>query len=65
MHDLGGPPMYASGATGGAEQSSTRLDRTKRETGFQPEARLSRPRDEEVDRKEPEAGAVPTKRDLQ
>lgn len=67
--DAAGPSIFPSsgGAVGEAGPSGIRPDAAVRReaAGFQPEARLSRPRDEETDRREAEAGAVPTKRDLQ
>lgn len=56
-----GPHGLSSGEAG--PSSTTRPDAGRMGQGFQPEARMSRPRDEETDRREPEAGAVPSKRD--
>lgn len=60
-----GSTNHMSGAACETGTSATRPEATARDAGFRPEARLSRPRDEETDSKEPEAGAIPTKRDLQ
>ncbi|CZT14802.1 uncharacterized protein RCC_12128 [Ramularia collo-cygni] len=59
------PPIFEADSVCEAVPSSMRPGSLKRATGFQPEARLSRPRDEEPNRREPEAGAVPSQRDLQ
>lgn len=61
------PPIFIPGPAAGESMPSSLSpgpagNASRKEPGFQAEARMSRPRDEETDRREPEAGAVPTKR---
>lgn len=64
-YDAPGPTTFASGTVGETAPSALRTDPARREAGVRLEARLARPRDEEIDRRQPEAGDVPTKRDTQ
>lgn len=56
-----GPPMYPGGPVGG--NPSGRPDMS-RHVSFEPERGLNRPREEEENRGEPEAGGPMGRRDL-
>lgn len=60
-YDVGGPPIYSANASG--EAGPSRPPMNERRVSFQPEAELSRRREEEEARGETQAGAPPHKRD--